>query len=207
MTNIQIFETCVNQYEEWFEQNPAIFALELSAVKELIPTGMTGIEIGVGTGRFAAALGIQVGVEPSEKMAEKALQKGLTVIRGRAENLPVENNSYDFVLMVTTICFLEDIFKSFMEIRRILKKNGVLIIGFIDKNSKLGCLYEEKKQSGGFYKDARFFSVEEVLRFLTETGFKDFQFRQVLSAVNPISNESVKTGYGQGGFVVIQARQ
>jgi len=41
-------------------------------VKSLIPEGLNGMEVGVGTGRFALPLGIRVGVEPADNMARIA---------------------------------------------------------------------------------------------------------------------------------------
>jgi hypothetical protein len=48
-------------------------------VRSLLPAGGYGVEIGVGTGRFAVSLGIAVGVEPSPAMAELARRRGIEV--------------------------------------------------------------------------------------------------------------------------------
>ncbi len=45
---------------------------ELAAVESLWPATGQGLEIGVGTGRFAVPLGIKIGVEPARAMAEIA---------------------------------------------------------------------------------------------------------------------------------------
>jgi hypothetical protein len=57
----------------------------VSAIKHLLPIFNRGIEIGVGTGIFAALLGIKDGVEPSIKMGEKAIEKGINIINANAE--------------------------------------------------------------------------------------------------------------------------
>jgi hypothetical protein len=62
MTNI--FEESAQEYDEWYAQNEFAYLSELAAIKAFMPTEGHGLEIGVGTGRFAAALGIKVGVEP-----------------------------------------------------------------------------------------------------------------------------------------------
>jgi hypothetical protein len=52
----------------------------------MLPEGGTGIEIGVGTGRFAAPLGIKVGVEPARAMGEIARrERGIEVVAGVLE--------------------------------------------------------------------------------------------------------------------------
>ena len=53
------------RYEAWFTRNPAAYHSELLAVRALLPWQGLGLEIGAGTGRFAAPLGVTVGVDPS----------------------------------------------------------------------------------------------------------------------------------------------
>lgn len=90
---------------------------------------------------FACPIGISEGVEPSIAMWKKAEQRGLTVMDGIAEDLPLADESYDFAMMVTTICFVDEIDRSFAEAHRILIKGGSLIPGFVDKDNTTGKIY------------------------------------------------------------------
>ena len=65
--------------------------------------------------RFAAPLGIRLGVDPSLEMSRIAQKRGIDVVHGRAEDLPFDDTSMDFVLMVTTLCFLDDVEQAFAE--------------------------------------------------------------------------------------------
>ena len=56
------------RYEAWFTHHQAAYHSELLAVRALLPWQGLGLEIGVGTGRFAGPLGIKVGVDPSNAM-------------------------------------------------------------------------------------------------------------------------------------------
>ena len=56
-----IFNKDALAYDEWFKVNDKLFSLELAAIRELLPANGKGIEIGVGTGLFAAKLGIEEG--------------------------------------------------------------------------------------------------------------------------------------------------
>lgn len=207
MPRIALFEKYTRYYDEWFENNAAVYKAELKAIESLIPIRKKGVEIGVGGGRFAAPLNIPIGVEPSGRMAELARKRGIEVHKGVAEKLPYNNEMFDFALMVTTICFVDDVEKAFEEAYRILKPNGALIIGLVDRNSKLGQLYEASKNESLFYSDATFYTVEEVVSFLKNAGFQYFSFAQTLfSDLSKIrTSEPISKGYGKGAFVGISA--
>ena len=207
MPKIEPFERYANKYEDWFERNKFAYESELRAIRKLMPKNGEGVEIGVGSGRFAAPLGIKVGVEPSCKMREIAQKKGIKVIDGVAEELPFSDLQFDFVLMVTNLCFLDDIEAALKEIHRVLKSGGSFILGFIDANSPIGRLYQQQKNENVFYREATFYSVEEVVAYLKKAGFQDFNFKQTLfRTLTDIRDiEPVKEGYGEGSFVVVKA--
>lgn len=209
MSDVSVFDKNVRRYEQWFLDHPFAYVSELHAVRELLPKSGRGIEIGIGTGRFAAPLGIKLGIEPSPAMAELARKKGLEVIHGVAEKLPFKDQEFDFALMVTTVCFLDDIDLAFYEAFRVLKPHGAFVIGFVDRNSPLGKSYEERKQDSLFYRDATFYAVDDLLRLLTSAGFKRFSFRQTLfGPVDDMRDPApVTEGHGKGSFVVIKAEK
>lgn len=205
--NIAVFDRRARDYDSWFDENAYAYRSELEAVRELIPTHGRGVEIGVGTGRFSAPLGIEVGVEPAERMAAIARSRGIEVYPGVVEELPFANETFDFALLVTVICFVEDPAAMLEEVRRVLKPGGYLVIGFIDRDSTLGREYESKKDSSEFYGEARFYSALQVIQLLTDTGFEIATTRQTLYA-NPKelnAPEPTREGYGEGAFVVIHA--
>lgn len=57
MTKAYPFEEYSDEYDEWFDANRHIYLSELEALKALVPMEQHGIEIGIGTGRFALPLG------------------------------------------------------------------------------------------------------------------------------------------------------
>lgn len=206
VTNTTSFDEQAYEYDAWFEKHPDLYQAELEAVRSFIPASGSGVEIGVGTGRFAAPLGIATGVEPAPRMAELARQRGITVLEGVAEALPFTDCSFDFAIMITVICFLDDIDQAFREACRILKPHGTLVIGFIDRDSELGQRYSQKKKQSQFYRDAIFYSVSELEALLTNVGFSGFVYRQTLMP-GETKNLTVREGHGSGGFVVIQAHK
>lgn len=203
--NIKVFDRNTLEYDRWFEKHSTIYQTEILAIKKAIPKNKIGIEIGVGTGRFAQPFNIKFGVEPSKNMAKVAEQRGVFVYRAYAENLPLKNETFDFALMVTTICFLSDIPKTLSEVHRILKPQGEIIIAIIDKISELGRKYEAGKSINKFYKDAHFHTTEEITELLKQTGFQNFEYWQTLTQLNEDEIKKPFKGYGQGSFVVIKA--
>ena len=209
---IEPFEKHTAEYEAWFERNKYAYLSELQAVKELIPNQGIGVEIGVGSGLFAAPLRIKHGVEPSPKMRKLAEKRGIAVMDGVAEKLPYKNKSFDYALMVTTLCFLDDVNAAFEEVHRILKPGGYFITAFVDRESDVGMLYQKNKDESAFYSIANFYSVDDVIEHLTRAGFKELEFRQTifqsLDKIRQIEQpEEVKKGYGNGSFVAVRARK
>ncbi len=139
------YDKHTDKYEDWFTRNRFAYESELQAVRLMSPENGTGMEISVGTGRFAGPLGISIGIEPSESMREVALKRGIEVIDGIAEALPFPDNKFDFILMVTVLCFLDDVTGSLKEAYRVLNQTGSLVIGFIDRDSPAGKVYEAGK--------------------------------------------------------------
>lgn len=109
---IEPFEEYCVEYDRWFDENRFIYLSELEALRHFIRAGERGMEIGVGTGRFAAPLGIGVGIDPSRRMGEVASERGISFVGGVAESLPFRSEEFDFVLMMVTICFVDDVKKS-----------------------------------------------------------------------------------------------
>ncbi|MGD9227331.1 MAG: class I SAM-dependent methyltransferase [Desulfobacterales bacterium] len=201
------FEAYHRRYETWFQRHPAAYHAELLAVHARLPRQGLGIEIGVGTGRFAAPLGIRVGLDPSRAMLAYAVERGVSSIQGVAEALPFKDAVFDYALVVTTICFVDDPQKMLNEAHRVLKSAAPLVIGFVDRSSRLGQQYLAHQDESVFYRQARFYSVLEVERLLGDSGFTGLVWGQTLSKpLNEIQKiEPLCEGHGHGGFVVVKA--
>jgi len=203
-----IFDLYTDRYDKWFDENKFAYLTEIKALEKLIPKGEKGLEIGVGSGRFAEPLGIQFGIDPSQKMVEIAVKRGIKAIVGEGENLPFKDEEFDYVLLMVTLCFLDDPEKVIKEARRVIKNDGLIIIGIINKNSLLGKFYKEEKDSP-FYKIARFYSPEEVIELLKKMDLQIFITYQTLFEF-PSEMESIEEaeeGYGKGNFVVIGGKK
>jgi ubiquinone/menaquinone biosynthesis C-methylase UbiE len=200
------FDEYTDEYDDWYDRNMFAYQSELEAIRQILPPFEKAVEIGVGTGRFAAELGVTQGVEPSSKMAAIAKSRGIEVKGGRAESLPFDDSGFDLVLMVTVVCFLDDIAKAFSEAYRILKPGGHIVVGFIDLNSPLGKVYDEHKTKSPFFGIATFHSGLEIARLLNQAGFKNLEFKQTIfnSPEKITAIEMARDGHGEGLFVVVK---
>ncbi|MEM0121566.1 MAG: methyltransferase domain-containing protein, partial [Thermoprotei archaeon] len=196
------------RYDAWFEKHPYAYLSELEALKRCVGGGVRlGLEVGVGGGRFSQPLGIQFGVDPSLSMLREARLRGVEVVRGVGERLPFTDSVFDLVLMVTTICFLDDVDASFLEVKRVLKRGGKFTLGFIDGESELGKKLKTRRDNP-FYAEATLYSVREVLAHLERAGFREYRTLQTIfqDPENISTMEPVKEGYGEGSFVVVCAK-
>ena len=205
MGKIPIFEEGAEEYDKWFDENPFAYKSEVLALGKFIPKNSKGLEVGVGTGRFAAPMGIQMGVEPARAMADIARKRGIEVYEAKAEELPFDNESFDFILMATTICFLQNPMLALQESTRVIKSGGYIIIGMIDSDSFLGKAYESKKKDSKFYRYAHFYSVNQILKWVRELGYCHIEICKTIfkNIGKRTATEPVKDGSGRGGFVVI----
>jgi sterol desaturase/sphingolipid hydroxylase (fatty acid hydroxylase superfamily)/SAM-dependent methyltransferase len=205
-------DTFADEYDRWFD-SPAgdeLFRIELACIQRVRGTGLgRWLEVGVGTGRFASALGICEGVDPSESALLLARNRGVDGRLGTAEHLPYADGVFDGVLLVTTLCFLVDPQAAIHEFQRVLKPGGRLVIGMIPADSRWGELYAEKGRQGHpFYSTAHFFSVIELVSLTETSGFTQLHACScLLNSPGVEQTQRVEDGVIDGaGFVCLDFR-
>lgn len=217
----EIFDRLAEEYDAWFDGEGKLpFQIELEAFRAVIAalpqkrailSLRPWLEVGVGSGRFAQSLGIDVGLDPSKKLLAIARRRGVNVILGRGEALPFPDGSFGTIFLIVTICFVPDPRPVLSECRRVLREDGRLVIGFIPRDSPWGRLYvEEGKQGHPFYSRARFYSIRELKDLLLEKGFEPERLVSTLfqSPGEVREPEAPQEGFDQrAGFVVMVARR
>ena len=197
------FEKTWKSYDKWFDGHQALYQSELAALKMAVPFG-TGLEIGVGTGRFAAPLGVRFGLDPAIKMLQVAKKRGISVVQGLGERLPFKELSFDFIQIVFVIEFVDDPLFFLREAARTIRGNGALILGFIDRDSEWGRYYARDPSPRKYFHPP---SPKEILDILKKIGM-EFQvaYQSLFQPPPDISlKEEPRGGFGGGGFVVFKA--
>ncbi len=165
------FEDHAGDYDRWFDEHGEVYAAQVGMLRGAIPDHGSGLEVGVGSGRFAFPFGIRSGIDPSGGLIQIARQRGIEVVQGEGEHLPYRAGTFDYVLMMTVICFLDDAGAVFREVNRVLRPGGMLIVGFIEEGGKISRQYQHEKTKGRFLRYAKFRTREEVTGFFYDSGF------------------------------------
>jgi SAM-dependent methyltransferase len=197
------------RYDDWFERHAQAYVSELLAVRALLPYGSRGLEIGVGTGRFAGPLAVEFGIDPAVETLDYARRRGVRVAVAVAEALPFPAGVFDYALIVTTICFVDDPEAMLHEARRVLRPDGTIVVGLVDRDSPLGQDYLARQAESVFYGPATFQAADEVAALLTQAGFGELTWVQTLTS--PLAElcdiEPVSPGTGHGAFLVVRGRR
>ncbi len=204
-----VFDERAAEYDAWFE-NSLLFAIERAALQELTtPLLGSKLEIGVGPGRFAEALGVEFGVDPALAPLAFAKKRGIRVSQAVGEALPCADQSMRTVLLLFTFCFLADPRPVLRECRRVLKPGGHLVLGLIVADSPWGRMLQQKKEADHpFYRQVRFYEPAEVEQCLTGCGFVVEERRSSLRQPPEALREMEHSRAGlvsQAGFAVLVA--
>ena len=181
-----VFDAFSGVYDSWYERFPFLYRSELDCVRSL---GLGGrvLDLGCGSGRFSPALdGLVVGLDPSYPMLLRCRGRcgGCAVVQGVGEILPFRDGVFDAVLMVVTLCFLDDPVGVLREAARVLRSGGLLVNCIVPRDSWLARIYMYRAWSGRsrFYAVARFYTVEEAVYMAWLAGLR---YRYTCSVLVP----------------------
>lgn len=205
----QAFDDIADEYDHWYDtpEGSALFQAELKCLRRLHDRNAgRWLEVGVGTGRFACALGIAEGVDPARRMLGIAASRGIATHQGNAESLPFTERSFDGILMALTLCFVQDADHALRECLRVLRPGGRLLVGAVPADSPWGRKYIEKASEGhSIYAMARFRTSAEIMRLAECAGFIFIDAASTLfwkPGDESESNPQVKTGIvPEAGFL------
>ncbi len=208
-----LFDSFAPAYDRWFEERgKLIFEIELRAFRDVLPSlPRPWLEVGVGSGRFAQALGIEAGVDPSASLLEMAARRGIATRRGKGEDRIFPAGSFGAVFFIVSLCFVDSVGAALSEAYRILRPDGRLVLGLVLRESPWGQHYLQEKERGHpCYKHAHLHTHAEIEAFLGHTGFA---IEKVLSTLfqgpeQVRGPEIPQAGYSpEAGFTIIVAQK
>ena len=166
---------------EWYATNYGEYPTNRLAVDELdLPADAVIVDIGCGTGsslRHAASTvtrGSLIGIDPVPRMIEIAREqtvdhpgsKRIEFREGSAEELPVEDDTANFVFAFDSLDHWHDVEQGFGEIRRVLRPGGKLLIvkdGGVPGAAEARRAFISTVESAGFMvEEERELNVEDI---------------------------------------------
>ncbi|MBE0425886.1 MAG: class I SAM-dependent methyltransferase [Nitrospirae bacterium] len=208
-----IFNVLTEKYDGWYdsEEGKPLYESELICLNAFIEDcSLPVLEIGAGTGRFAKCFSGTIGVDPAFNALRLAQQRGIQVVQTIGEMLPFKDETFGCVLLIVTLCFVQNPVDVLKEAKRVLKRNGSIIIGLVPKDSPWGIFYEAKKKQGHpFYSHARFYSRKDLEKMLQKCGMKISKIRSTLlqkPQENPHVEAHIDGFFKEAGFICIEAK-
>ena len=180
----------------------------LSSLLNNVPRAQL-LELGCGTGhwtRYFLEQGFQVtATDNSEAMLNLAREKELNarIIHADAANLPFERHEFEAVASVTMLEFVQDQAVVFDEMYRVLKPSGWLILGCLNANSMLA----ENRNSDPVFKEAKFFTPEELKDRLSLFGESRFAFGVYINSAFQLLDDTGKKGSAEPAFIAAVVRK
>jgi len=152
-----------------------------------------GLDVACGTGivtrsiaqKMRLVYGIDISMGMLEKAVEYAEERGIGNVcfaRSMAEKLPFTDDVFDGVTCSGVLHLFQDTAEALNEMARVMKKGARLVVQTFVKQdlSNFRKSFERLGGDNPFYVEAleavHFFDVEELERYLSQTGFKGFAF-------------------------------
>jgi len=205
------FDSLAATYDAWYDgKGRMAFEIELAALRPLLAElPKPWLEVGVGTGRFAQALGIPLGIDPSPALLAVARQRGIEIQYGEGEELVYRAGSFGTLFLLTTWEFLSDPPRVLRECRRVLATGGRLVNAYLDRDGKWGASYAERGRQGHpLFSHARIDTYEDVKRLTEQAGFEVLKTVSALfqGPGETVAMEEARPGFVRGAsFVVLVA--
>ena len=185
MADDALFDSRADTYDSWYMTPLGAYEDELEnalVFKHVgVVRGKTVLDVGCGTGLYSIRLsegGADVtAVDISSKMIEiarrKAQDRGQYIWYDQADmvKLPYENRTFDLVVSVTALEFAADPLLALMEMARVLRPGGKLVVGVLNNDSPWAdARREHAKREESIYGEAHFFSSSDLRLLIHRTG-------------------------------------
>jgi len=189
-------EKTAERFSEYMKKFPELYSYLVGIIKNNISKNVEKpviVDLGTGSGLLFPEINKQIsqaeviGIDPSDKMlmvANKNIKNNnFKTMQGKAEKIPLKNNSVDIVVSRFSLNYWEKPETGFSEIFRVLKPNGKIVLEVINKDFPRWKLFMIKihmfvnkagddviRYHSDSYKTGSTFN--QVENFLTKSNFK-----------------------------------
>ncbi len=185
MTDDTLFDSKAETYDSWYMTPLGAYEDELERAlvfRHVVDIrGKTVLDVGCGTGlysiRLAEAGADVTAVDISPKMIEiarsKAQDRGQYIWFDQADmaQLPYPNRTFDMVVSITALEFAGDQLQALMEMARVLRPGGKLVVGVLNNDSPWADARRERaKREESIYGSAHFVSSSDLRLLFHRTG-------------------------------------
>ena len=214
----QLFDDWPEKYDQWFATpiGRLVKKVERELLLDLIKPnpGDLILDAGCGTGVFTLdllSLGCHIiGIDLSMPMLVRAKGKArgypLRIVLADLLNLPFSDDSFDKVISVTALEFIEDGRRAIEELFRVTKRGGSLVAATLNSLSPwAGQRKAEARQKHTIFEQAIFRSPEELLSLTpihgeirTAVHFRKEEYPEI---AHGIEREGFEKGLKTGAFL------
>jgi ubiquinone/menaquinone biosynthesis C-methylase UbiE len=144
----------------------------------------TILDFGCGTGNYMVAFSKIVdssiyGVEPSDGMKNKALNKGLDVRSGNHSAIPFSNIFFDFIYMIYVIHHIPDLEVMFSELNRVLKPDGLIAILTQSHEQLESSIWAKYFPSSVMIQKERYPDISKIIDISESVGLKEHKTKTI----------------------------
>ena len=176
----------IKNFDSYMKRYPELYRYTTGIVKKNIPKKVDKpviIDLGAGPGLLSSEMGKQIpnsqiiAVDPSDKMldlANKNVKKeGFKTLLGASDNIPLENDFADIIVSRLNLTYWNKPEDSLVEIRRVLKPGGKIVLEAINKEFPKHYLFLIKIRM--FFKSAGL----DVIRYHMDSYKTAYKFQHI----------------------------
>ena len=196
----------------WIGETEYALAARLLAARP----GDSLLDVGCGTGWFSRRAAaddlVTTGLDSNPAWLDYARahsSPALSCVEGDARDLPFADASFDHVLSIAALCFVDDERQAVAEIVRVARRR--FAIGWLNRSS---LLYREKGKDGGrgAYRGARWHTAREVRTLFSGLSVRKLTVRSAIFLPSGTSwakllEQDVPAALPWGGLLVVQGEK
>lgn len=214
------------EYDAWYDtpRGRWIGETEFRLLDRLLAlrAGETLLDVGCGTGWFTRRFAVGdwgniawnvtgVDTDTARLGFARAHGHGERYLEGDARTLPFPNRSFDCVVSVASLCFIDDWHRALAEMTRVARRR--VVVGLLNRHS---LLWREKGRSGkvgsevGGYRGAYWHGADEIRTALAALPLANIRVRTALflpdgSPLSRVAEHCLPNRLPWGGFLSVAA--